>query len=136
MRNPFRRRRRIPGAAADWDESKHVPLGDDQVLVPADQVNPEAVERLSGVHIGHGPDGSPCVLVDVLAAKAEAQALALRASRDLGRFLSAKEEQGYAFQALNNQEHWLFESDMDTDDETEYTLLKINLMSGRIEDPS
>lgn len=38
MRSPFRRRRRLPGASSEWNESTHVDLGPDHVAIPVEQL--------------------------------------------------------------------------------------------------
>src|SRR5262249_47400438 len=107
MRNPFRRQRRLPGASAEWDESKHVDVGDDHVAVPADQLNPEAVERLSGVQLLASPDGDLAVMVDVAAAEAESVALMDAAEQQIGRALTDAEMMVCTSDAINNTEHWV-----------------------------
>jgi hypothetical protein len=59
MRNPFRRRRKLPGATAEWNEAQHVPLGEDYVATPEDQLPPELAERLVGVTLYDLLDGLP-----------------------------------------------------------------------------
>ncbi len=144
MRNPFRRRRKLPGAKDEWNEGEHVPLGDDHVAIPADRLSSEAVERLSGVMLYDLSKFSPeavelpledqtgqGVFVNVDAVYAEVDEW-LNEKRRLGHGFPPEDEMDAAIEAaFNDTNHWVRGGINDMGD-ARYSVCRVNLATGRI----
>ena len=138
MRNPFRRRRRVPCAEAEWDESEHIDIGDDHMATPAEQLPAEAMARLERVMTFSTRDepDSTCVLVNIDAVQAELDEW-LEAQLSARYEPSERELKAANYEVFDNLDHWVTsqeEVDPD-DDETQYSVFRVNVVTGRIGEP-
>lgn len=137
MRNPFKRRTRLPGASTDWDESEHLDLGDN-VAIPVDQLpadyegrqfTAEAMERLAGVSI-YDMEGEDCVMVNVTLAEEAATDLAMEHAAD-PRHPTEEEMREATVAAFDDPNHWVH-GDNIADDDTKYGFFPINTETGHL----
>jgi hypothetical protein len=159
MRNPFRRRRRLPGAEADRDEDAHVAVGDDNVAIPAEQLPPEAVERLAGVKLydlsqftgearaslppDHRTGSGVCVNLDAVYAEIERwlreRAESAQSARSELEPPADSEMDSAIEAAFNNTDNWMAGGVEGMGDEPaagegdRYAVYRVNLTTGRIE---
>lgn len=133
MRNPFKRRNRLKGATADWDESRQVDLGE-YVAIPRDQMPAEWLARLEGVQIFEYGEGN-CVLVNVGAARADVvrQFEAMAAEVD---GLDEREFRAMTLAALDDPTYWVREEDLERDEEddpeAEYSFFEIDMATAHV----
>jgi hypothetical protein len=135
MRNPFRRRRRLSGAEADWDEQEHIPIDDDYVAIPVEQLPTEAVERLGDVTLYDMGEEGTGVFVNIDAVEAEINTL-WTTDYLLEHGEPSEEEIDATYSAAyNNRDHWVkggIDEIRAGDDETRYSCMRVNLTTGRI----
>jgi hypothetical protein len=146
MRNPFRRRRKLHGATGEWNEAEHVPIGDEYVAIPTEQLPAEAVERLRGVKLYQVPDQGGhghAILVNVDAVEAEVDEWIDNWSRESAERALAGEDppdepdesemRAVMEAAFNNPDHWVRgEVDEMAEPGTRYSMMRIDLLTGRI----
>ena len=145
MRNPFRRKQKLPGAESAWDEGQHIRVDDDYVAVPEDQLPADYVERLEGVKLYELPDGEGLgvfVNVDAVEAETEAWVANYDFGPDLGKRLLRGEtppgptdaEMRQATEdAYNNPANWMRDGiESMADDDARYALFPVDLTTGRI----
>jgi hypothetical protein len=130
MRNPFKRRQKLKGAAADWDESAHVDLGD-YVGIPEDQMPAEWLERMRGVRVFEDEEGRYLVGVNITRARAEVATRVQMMPVDAMEALGETESTAMTKEAVSNSENWMHD-DEEADPNDEIVFFEIDLGTAQL----